>query len=121
MISHYNVIANVMQVTAYESVGRRQFDVCTEVQLGVLPLSHIYGLVFIAHTAIYRGDEVIVMPKFDLRSLVEATQRFKIEKLMLVSRSALTPAISNHLTTTGASHHSPTHTKQGRDSQIRSE
>lgn len=111
MISHYNVIANIMQSTAYEGVGRRQFHVCTQVQLGILPLSHIYGLVFIAHTAIYRGDEVIVMPKFDLRSLLEATQRFKIEQLMLVSRSALTSAISSYLTTTGTSHHSPTHTK----------
>lgn len=85
MVSHRNVIANIMQTCAHESVGREQFGVKTQVGLGLLPFSHIYGLVFITHIAQYRGDEIIVLPKFQLESFLEVIQRFKIQQLFLVS------------------------------------
>ncbi len=84
MISHQNVIANIMQLSTLESVGREKLGVRTQVEIGLLPFSHIYGLVFITHMAYYRGDEVIVMPKFDFTSFLEAIQKYKIEQLLLV-------------------------------------
>lgn len=90
MISHRNVIANVLQMRTYESVHRKtligpldQSD-HTEFVLGLLPLSHIYGLVVIAHLAVYRGDGVIILPKFEFKSFLEAIQKFKVQLLYLV-------------------------------------
>lgn len=89
MISHLNVIANVLQVSTYEKPVRDQRPPTrrSEVGLGLLPLSHIYGLVVIAQTGTYRGDEVIILPKFELQSYLNAIQRYKIETLYVVRTS----------------------------------
>ena len=71
-----------MQITAYESSCRKDR---TEIGLGLLPLSHIYGLVVIAQASTYRGDTVIVLPKFELLSYLKAIQEYKINTLYLVS------------------------------------
>lgn len=86
MISHRNVISNVLQFTAYEAPARskRPAKDRTEVALALLPLSHIYGLVVIAQSGTYRGDEGIILPKFELGSYLNAIQRFKISALYLV-------------------------------------
>lgn len=86
MISHVNVIANVLQIATYEKVVRDKKPARkrTEVGLGLLPLSHIYGLVVIAQTGTYRGDEVIILPKFELQSYLAAIQKYKIETLYVV-------------------------------------
>ncbi|KAK0752619.1 4-coumarate-CoA ligase 2 [Schizothecium vesticola] len=84
MISHRNVIANVLQHTTYESVGRKLRGVETQVELGLLPMSHIYSLVVISHCATWRGDEIIILPKFDFETYLASIQRFRIEKLIIV-------------------------------------
>ena len=82
MISHRNVISNVLQIKTYEINSRKEGE--TEVGLGLLPQSHIYSLVVICHSSTYRGDEVINMPRFDLPKLLGAIQQFKIATLFLV-------------------------------------
>lgn len=47
-------------------------------------MSHIYGLIVVCHSNIYRGDRVIVLPKFEFQSYLGAIQRFKIVNLYLV-------------------------------------
>ncbi|KAB5547282.1 hypothetical protein GE09DRAFT_206609 [Coniochaeta sp. 2T2.1] len=84
MISHRNVIANMMQYRLHEGVARKKFGVDTQVELGLLPFSHIYGLVVIAHAATFRGDEVVVLPKFELTTYLQAIERFKINALIVV-------------------------------------
>ncbi|KAK1731585.1 hypothetical protein CaCOL14_003577 [Colletotrichum acutatum] len=84
MISHRNVIANVLQFTTYETVARRKLGVRTQATLGLLPFSHIYGLVVIAHCGTWRGDGIIVLPKFELKQFLDAVQRFKINCLPVV-------------------------------------
>jgi acyl-CoA synthetase (AMP-forming)/AMP-acid ligase II len=86
MISHVNVIANVLQIATYEKPVRDKWPAArlSEVSLGLLPLSHIYGLVVIAQTGTYRGDEVIILPKFELQSYLSAIQKYKIETLYVV-------------------------------------
>lgn len=86
MISHRNVIANTLQITAFEKSWRDTFGAgFTDVALGLLPQSHIYALVVICHVGPYRGDQVIVLPKFDFQSYLSAIQDFKIRSLFLVS------------------------------------
>ncbi|KAK2060950.1 AMP-binding enzyme [Colletotrichum caudatum] len=84
MISHRNVIANVLQFTTYETVPRKELGIKTQASLGLLPFSHIYGLVVIAHCGTWRGDGIIVLPKFELKQFLEAVQRFKINYLPVV-------------------------------------
>ena len=93
MISHRNVIANVLQMSAFEKPHRdslrkpgSEYDV-TEVVLGLLPQSHIYSLVVICHSTTYRGDQVINLPKFEVQQFLGSIQRFKINSLFLVSHS----------------------------------
>lgn len=91
MISHRNVIANTLQIATFESPYRERRrkpgdkNAPTEVVLGLLPQSHIYALVVICHASIYRGDQVINLPKFEIHSYLNAIQRFKINGLYLVS------------------------------------
>lgn len=87
MISHRNVIANILQIALYEKPIRdkRAENEKTEVGLGLLPLSHIYGLIVIAQASTYRGDGVIILPKFELQSYLNAIQNYKISTLYLVS------------------------------------
>jgi acyl-CoA synthetase (AMP-forming)/AMP-acid ligase II len=88
MISHRNVIANVLQIATFELSYRLRVDgvtPVTEIGLGLLPQSHIYALVVIAHAGAYRGDQTIVLPKFELNSYLNAIQQFKITSLYLVS------------------------------------
>ncbi len=52
--------------------------------LGLLPMSHIYSLEFICHASVYRGDGVIVLPKFEFEPFLKAIQEHKINGLYLV-------------------------------------
>lgn len=85
MISHRNVIANTVQLKVYDAAWRAQLGPKhKEVALGLLPYSHIYGLIVICHEATYCGDAVIVLPKFDLQSYLSSIQKYKITTLYIV-------------------------------------
>lgn len=84
MISHRNIIANVIQQSVYESVGRAHKGVETQTIFAPLPFSHIFALVMICHSATWRGDEVIVTPKYDLKSFLAAIERFKVAQIFVV-------------------------------------
>ncbi|KJZ75725.1 hypothetical protein HIM_04882 [Hirsutella minnesotensis 3608] len=84
MISHYNVIANIMQLVLTDSVPRKKLGITTQASFGALPFSHIYGLVFVSLVSQYRGDEIVVLPRFDLTVTLEAVQRFRIQQLNVV-------------------------------------
>ncbi|KIW85454.1 hypothetical protein Z517_00844 [Fonsecaea pedrosoi CBS 271.37] len=81
MISHYNVMANVLQLAVFE---RTQRTGETEVCLGLLPQSHVYGLIVICHAAVYRGDGVVVLPKYDFKQLLASIECYSISVLFLV-------------------------------------
>jgi acyl-CoA synthetase (AMP-forming)/AMP-acid ligase II len=82
MISHRNVIANVIQMCAFEESWRKKDQL--DVVLGLLPYSHIYALVVITHVATYRGEEVVCLPKFEFKIFLETIQNSKINTLYLV-------------------------------------
>nr|POF25865.1 acyl-coa ligase easd [Quercus suber] len=90
MISHRNVIANTLQIATHESPRREKSrketgdPYYTENILGLLPFSHIYGLIVICHVGAYRGDGVVVLPKYDFKGLLQVIQDYKIAMLYLV-------------------------------------
>ncbi len=101
MISHRNVIANVLQICTYEKPYRDSTkppgaeDPLVEVALGLLPQSHIYSLVVICHATTYGGDQVINLPKFEIQQYLNSIQRFGITMLYLVSHSSDETAPAN--------------------------
>lgn len=95
MISHRNVIANTIQSSTFEKASRDAWGSgYRDVALGLLPQSHIYGLVIIAHASTWRGDQVIILPKFELKSYLNAIAKYKINTLYLVPPIAITMANS---------------------------
>ncbi|KPM40118.1 hypothetical protein AK830_g6418 [Neonectria ditissima] len=81
-VSHRNIIANVMQLAVLERSQRAPG--ATAVTLGLLPQSHIYPLVVISHACAYRGDEVVVLPKYELHDMLRAVSKHSISILFLV-------------------------------------
>lgn len=85
MISHRNVIANTIQISTFDKPGRDMIAPgYRDVALGLLPQSHIYGLIVICHSSTYRGDRVVVLPKFDLQHYLNSIQKYKINTLYIV-------------------------------------
>ncbi|KAK7224851.1 hypothetical protein V2G26_012854 [Clonostachys chloroleuca] len=82
MISHRNIIANIMQMNLYELPFRNGNH--EEVILGILPQSHIYSIILTTHCSVFRGDTVVVVAKFELMSLVKAVRKFKMTMLYIV-------------------------------------
>ena len=85
MISHRNVIANTLQISLYDKPSRlAKGPDHRDVALGLLPQSHIYALIVICHASTYLGDEVIILPRFDLNNYLNAIQTYKINTLYIV-------------------------------------
>ena len=85
MISHRNVIANTLQISLYDSPARKEKGpTYREVALGLLPQSHIYALIVICHASTFSGDQVIILPRFDLNHYLTAIQNYKINTLYIV-------------------------------------
>lgn len=95
MVSHRNVIANTMQVSLHDAQSRKELGFENQVSMGLLPFSHIYALVVVTHAGVVRGDEIIVLPRFDFKMFCSAIQKFKISLVPVVSdpvsRAASTP------------------------------
>ena len=71
----------MLQATSFERFDKQGQN---EVSLGVLPLSHSYGLI-LAHAMIYRGDSIVLHPRFDMQAMLGSIAKYKIERLYLVS------------------------------------
>ncbi|KAK0371273.1 AMP-binding enzyme [Colletotrichum limetticola] len=98
MISHQNVIANIIQLSLFDQADRDAIaPAYRDIGLGLLPQSHIYSLIIICHASTYRGDSVIVLPKFDLNTYLRTIEYFKINTLYLVP--PLVIAMINNLET----------------------
>ncbi|KAH9212619.1 hypothetical protein DL95DRAFT_303838 [Leptodontidium sp. 2 PMI_412] len=79
-ITHANIIANILQVCVFESEVK---SVTPEVALGVLPLSHGFGLV-LTHSEIFRGNTTILHTNFNMQLMLKSVQDYGIERLYLV-------------------------------------
>lgn len=85
MISHFNIIANIIQLSLFDKADRDHLSPRhRDVGLGLLPQSHIYSLIIICHASTYRGDSVVVLPRFDLMTYLRTIERYRINTLYLV-------------------------------------
>ncbi|OJD15233.1 hypothetical protein AJ78_04494 [Emergomyces pasteurianus Ep9510] len=81
MISHRNMISEVLLLKSFESHTRAADQ--KDVVLGLLPQGHIFGL-SVFHAAVFRGECVVVLHKFHLETLLDAIHKCKINVLYLV-------------------------------------
>jgi len=81
MITHYDIIVNIMQVSAYEKTHETTWR--PQSVTGVIPFTHGYG-VEIGHLTACRGETLVVLPRFDMQMMLSSIQRFGIERLYLV-------------------------------------
>ncbi len=84
-LSHYNLVANVVQTGAVEPI---QSD---EVLVGLMPFCQLYGMV-IVNLGLSAGATIVTLPYFTLASLVHAMIRYGVTTAFLV------PAIIRTLT-----------------------
>ncbi len=71
MLTHGNLQSNIEQMQANEA----RMQTPADVSLGVLPLSHIFGLNVVLGLSFYAGSRVVLIERFDPTSALEAVQR----------------------------------------------
>ena len=81
MITHYGIIVNIMQVSAYEKAHEATWR--PQPVTGVIPFTHGYG-VEIGHLTACRGEPLVVLPRFDMQMMLSSIQNYRIERLYLV-------------------------------------
>ena len=80
MLSHYNIVANLTQITHPEIMYLHQ----GEPNLGILPFFHIYGMVVILFHSLSSGGKCVVLPKFEPESFLSTLQKYRISTANLV-------------------------------------
>jgi len=94
MLTHRNLVANVVQVQASELVRADDSLIC------VLPLFHIYGMVVIMNLGLCMGAQIVVMPRFDLESFLKNLQDYGVTMAHVVPPIMLAlaqhPSVDNY-------------------------
>lgn len=93
MITHKNVISNVLQWHSREQVAS---DYDPGYALGVLPQYHSFALLGTSHVNIYRGMGVVILPSFDMNRMLSCVQEYQIHELWLV-RTLFSPLRANRV------------------------
>ena len=88
--THYNLIANVLQLKTVEDIGKA----AKESWIGILPFFHMYALCISLHLAPFMGIHVTVMEKFDFELFLKAVEKFKLTTVHVVPPIVL--ALAKH-------------------------
>ncbi|KAK0443563.1 phenylacetyl-CoA ligase [Armillaria borealis] len=89
-LSHYAVIANILQMTAHQREDRKPRGpekwalLAEDVITGLLPFFHVYGLIANIYWALFLGMTVDVVPRFSLSSFLTSITKYHIAHLYLV-------------------------------------
>ena len=73
ILSHYNLVANTMQVRLWLTDVRDG----QEAVLCVVPFSHVYGMTSGMNMAISIGGSMILLPRFDTEEVLQNIRRYK--------------------------------------------
>ena len=80
MLTHYNVTANILQLTHPQFLDFYAPDSCV---LGVLPFYHIYGMVCILCICFYQGAPLVVLPKFEPALFLSSLKKYSVTDTFL--------------------------------------
>jgi acyl-CoA synthetase (AMP-forming)/AMP-acid ligase II len=87
MLTHRNLIANLVQVDAFEQPDIRAL-------VGVLPFFHIYGMNVIMNFGLMRGATIVTLPRFELEPFLKVLQDWPIALAHIVPPIAV--ALAKH-------------------------
>ncbi len=90
MLTHFNLYANVKQLLAWTT----NIDYGNERTLVVIPLFHVYAMTVGMNYTLAIGGNVVLLPKFDLKQVIEAIEKHKITNFPGVP--AIYNAINNY-------------------------
>jgi acyl-CoA synthetase (AMP-forming)/AMP-acid ligase II len=74
MTTHYNLTS---MMESYNTVGLKHV-LGRDTILGILPMSHIFGLLCLLLQPLTRGVPVVVMPRFEEVSVLKAIEKYRI-------------------------------------------
>lgn len=80
LLSHANVAANVSQINAW---GEQLFFPPSKI-VAVLPFFHIFAMTTCMNLPLRNGAQVVMLPRFELKALVDLIARTKANVLMAV-------------------------------------
>eukprot|EP01113_Clastostelium_recurvatum_P036216 TRINITY_DN5135_c0_g1_i4.p1 TRINITY_DN5135_c0_g1~~TRINITY_DN5135_c0_g1_i4.p1 ORF type:complete len:532 (+),score=167.90 TRINITY_DN5135_c0_g1_i4:8-1603(+) len=72
MLSHYNIISNILQTLAEE------ITMADDVYTGFLPFFHVYALMFLINFPLKVGATLVIIPKFDFVEYLGLVKRYSI-------------------------------------------
>lgn len=91
MLSHRNLVANVLQSEAM--AGHMGF-LPDDVILGITPFFHSMGLNVVLNVAMWRGCTLVTMPRFDLPPFLELIQQYRVTFMVIAPPIVL--ALAKH-------------------------
>jgi long-chain acyl-CoA synthetase len=74
VLTHRNLVANMAQLRAW-NYGLREGQ---EVIMAALPFFHSYGMTTCMHMGVYIRSTVVMVPRFDLKMILPAIDRYKV-------------------------------------------
>jgi acyl-CoA synthetase (AMP-forming)/AMP-acid ligase II len=78
VLTHRNLVANILQIEQSKIFTAGETVVC------VLPLFHIYGLVVILNESLFLGSTVVLLPRYDLETLLKTIETYRVTIAPLV-------------------------------------
>jgi len=73
VLTHANLVANTLQIASWVVRARKG----KEVFLSVLPFFHVYGMAVAMNMPIYLASTMIILPRFEVKSTLEAIKRYR--------------------------------------------
>ena len=91
MLTHRNLVANILQSTAQQPIEEQ------DTVMAALPFFHIYGLNVIMNGVLRNGATAVSMPRFDLEQFLALIEEHRVTKLHVVPPIVLALAKSPHV------------------------
>jgi len=76
MLTHKNLVANVLQIDAWDPTSRDLLG--KGVMLGALPFFHVYGMTVAMNYGLYSGYKIVLLPRPEIHAVVEAIEKHQV-------------------------------------------
>ncbi|WP_234505397.1 long-chain-fatty-acid--CoA ligase [Thermus brockianus] len=73
MLTHRNLVANVLQIDAWDPTSRELLG--KGVMLGALPFFHVYGMTVAMNYGLFSGYKIVLLPRPEIHAVVEAIEK----------------------------------------------
>lgn len=78
MLTHYNLVANVLQTAPVEEVGE------DDVVVAIVPFFHVYGFNSVMNLGLHAGATIVTLPRFDLQQFLAALETYGVTRAYVV-------------------------------------